>query len=43
MRLEHEYERGGALAYLSAWDVCPPRQALGPLRFLKTESSRSVV
>lgn len=22
MRVEHEYERGGALAYLAAWDVC---------------------
>ena len=21
MRVEHEYERGGALAYLVAWDV----------------------
>ncbi len=21
MRVEHEYERGGALAYLAAWDV----------------------
>jgi hypothetical protein len=21
MRIEHEYERGGALAYLAAWDV----------------------
>jgi hypothetical protein len=21
MRVEHEYDRGGALAYLAAWDV----------------------
>jgi hypothetical protein len=21
MRIEHEYDRGGALAYLAAWDV----------------------
>jgi len=38
MRLEHEYERGGALAYLSAWDVhraklfgrCEPKNGIEP-------------
>ena len=25
MRVEHEYDRGGALAYLAAWDVHAPR------------------
>jgi hypothetical protein len=38
MRIEHEYERGGAVAYLAAWDVhhaqlhgrCEPRSGKGP-------------
>jgi transposase len=38
MRVEHEYERGGALAYLAAWDVhharlfgrCEPTTGIGP-------------
>ena len=38
MRLEHEYERGGALVYLSAWDVhrgrlfgrCEPKNGIEP-------------
>ena len=38
MRVEHEYERGGALAYLTAWDVhrgrvfgrCEPTTGIGP-------------
>ena len=38
MRVEHEYERGGALAYLSAWDVhrarlfgrCEPKNGIAP-------------
>jgi hypothetical protein len=37
-RVEHEYERGGALQYLAAWDVqeglvmgrCEPRTGIGP-------------
>ena len=37
MRIEHEYERGGALAYLTAWDVhrsklfgrCEPKNGIG--------------
>ena len=29
MRVEHEYDRGGALAYLAAWDV-PPRPPVRP-------------
>src|SRR5579862_10061796 len=32
MYVEHEYERGGALAYLAAWDVCSPRQDLRAVR-----------
>ena len=38
MRIEHEYERGGALAYLAAWDVrrakifgrCEPTTGIAP-------------
>jgi len=38
MRVEHEYERGGALAYLAAWDVhharlfgrCEPSTGIEP-------------
>jgi transposase len=38
MRVEHEYERGGALSYLAAWDVhrgrvfgrCEPRTGIAP-------------
>ena len=38
MRIEHEYERGGALAYLAAWDVhharlfgrCEPKTGIEP-------------
>jgi transposase len=38
MRVEHEYQRGGALAYLAAWDVhrarlfgrCEPTTGIGP-------------
>jgi hypothetical protein len=38
MRIEHEYERGGALAYLAAWDVhrarlfgrCEPATGIAP-------------
>ena len=38
MRVEHEYERGGALAYLAAWDVhqarlfgrCEPTTGIAP-------------
>ena len=40
MRVEHEYERGGALAYLAAWDVhraklvgrCEPSTGIEPFR-----------
>jgi hypothetical protein len=42
LRLEHEYERGGALAYLAAWDVhrakifgrCEPTTGIEPFRAL---------
>ena len=42
MRVEHEYERGGALAYLAAWDVrrakvfgrCEPTTGIEPFRQL---------
>jgi hypothetical protein len=42
MRVEHEYERGGALAYLAAWDVhrgkvfgrCEPTTGIAPFRRL---------
>jgi transposase len=42
MRVEHEYERGGALAYLAAWDVhraklfgrCEPFTGIEPFRRL---------
>jgi hypothetical protein len=38
MRVEHEYQRGGALAYLAAWDVgqarlfgrCEPSTGIAP-------------
>ena len=42
MRVEHEYERGGALAYMAAWDVhrakimgrCEPTTGIEPFRRL---------
>jgi len=42
MRVEHEYERGGALAYIAAWDVhrakimgrCEPTTGIEPFRRL---------
>ena len=42
MRVEHEYDRGGALAYLAAWDVhrakiigrCEPTTGIEPFRRL---------
>jgi transposase len=42
MRVEHEYERGGALSYLAAWDVhrgkvfgrCEPTTGIGPFAAL---------
>jgi hypothetical protein len=42
MRVEHEYDRGGALAYLAAWDVhrakimgrCEPTMGIEPFRRL---------
>jgi transposase len=42
IRVEHEYERGGALAYLAGWDVhrarlfgrCEPSTGIGPFRRL---------
>ncbi|MGH3951852.1 MAG: IS630 family transposase [Pseudonocardiaceae bacterium] len=42
MRIEHEYDRGGALAYLAAWDVhrakimgrCEPTTGIEPFRRL---------
>ncbi len=42
MRVEHEYDRGGALAYLAAWDVhrgkifgrCEPTTGIAPFRRL---------
>jgi transposase len=42
MRVEHEYERGGALSYLAAWDVhrgrvfgrCEPTTGIAPFRRL---------
>ena len=45
MRVEHEYERGGALAYLAAWDVhharlfgrCEPRTGIKSFDQLVTE------
>ena len=45
MRVEHEYERGGALAYLAAWDVhharlfgrCEPRTGIKPFNQLVAE------
>ena len=40
MRVEHEYDRAGALAYLAAWDVHAPRCSGGASK--KPASSRSV-
>jgi hypothetical protein len=45
MRVEHEYERGGALAYLAAWDVhqarlfgrCEPTTGIAPFGRLVTQ------
>jgi DDE superfamily endonuclease len=45
MRVEHEYDRGGALAYLAAWDVhrakiigrCEPTTGIEPFRRLVTQ------
>jgi hypothetical protein len=45
MRVEHEYERKGALAYLAAWDVhgarlfgrCEPKNGIEPLGRLVDE------
>jgi transposase len=45
MRVEHEYERGGALAYLAAWDVhraqlfgrCEPTTGIEPFGRLVTQ------
>ncbi len=45
MRVEHEYERKGALAYLAAWDVqraklfgrCEPKNGIGPFGRLVEE------
>jgi transposase len=45
MRIEHEYERGGALAYLAAWDVhqatlfgrCEPSTGIAPFGRLVEE------
>ena len=45
MRVEHEYERGGALAYLAAWDVhqarlfgrCEPSTGIAPFGRLVTQ------
>ena len=45
MRVEHEYERGGALAYLGAWDVhrakiigrCEQTTGIEPFRRLVTQ------
>ena len=45
MRVEHEYERGGALAYLAAWDVhqarlfgrCEPSTGIEPFGRLVTQ------
>jgi transposase len=45
MRIEHEYERGGALAYLAAWDVhrarlfsrCEPTTGIEPFERLVTQ------
>jgi hypothetical protein len=42
MRVEHEYDRGGALAYMAAWDVhrakimgrCEPTTGIEPFRRL---------
>lgn len=47
MRVEHEYERKGALAYLAAWDVhraklfgrCEPKNGIEP--FSRLLSMRS--
>ena len=45
MRIEHEYDRGGALSYLAAWDVhrgkvfgrCEPSTGIGPFGRLVTQ------
>jgi transposase len=45
MRIEHEYDRGGALAYLAAWDVhqatlfgrCEPATGIAPFGRLVTQ------
>jgi Homeodomain-like domain/DDE superfamily endonuclease len=45
MRVEHEYERGGAVAYLAAWDVhrgrvfgrCEPSTGIAPFARLVTQ------
>ncbi len=45
LRVEHEYDRGGALAYLAAWDVhrarlfgrCEPSTGIGPFGRLVTQ------
>jgi transposase len=45
MRVEHEYERGGAVAYLAAWDVhrgqvfgrCEPSTSIAPFARLVTQ------
>jgi hypothetical protein len=45
MRIEHEYQRGGALAYLAAWDVhqatlfgrCEPATGIAPFGRLVTQ------
>jgi transposase len=45
MRVEHEYDRGGALAYLAAWDVhharlfgrCEPTTGIDPFGRLVTQ------
>jgi hypothetical protein len=44
MRVEHEYDRGGALAYLAAYDVHPPPKNLrrGPLSRRHQAEDRSI-
>ena len=45
MRIEHEYERGGALAYIAAWDVrrakifgrCEAKTGIGPFERLVSQ------
>jgi hypothetical protein len=49
MRVEHEYERKGALAYLAAWDVhraklfgrCEPKNGIEPFGWLVDEVMRA--